>query len=135
MRRWRRCAWAGLRARDKINASYARTSSGVCYGRDSVVPLAVKIIAGEVDRSHLCVADGDAFWVEIIIDPAGHVQSGLGGGGADQLHDHLMADQRLTTPVLGDEGKQPVLDAVPLAGAGSLLSGSLSRDFADITVT
>ena len=32
----------------------------------------------------------------------------------DQLNDDLVADQRFATPVLGDEGKQSVLDTVPL---------------------
>ena len=39
-------------------------------------------------------------------------------GVGDQLDDDLMADQRLAAPVLGDEGEQAVLDAVPFAGAG-----------------
>ena len=47
-----------------------------------------------------------------------HLQTGAGGGGGDQLDDGLVADQRLAAPVLGDEREQPMLDLVPLAGAG-----------------
>ena len=32
-----------------------------------------------------------------------HLQACAGGGRTDQLNDRLVADQRLATPVLGDE--------------------------------
>jgi hypothetical protein len=38
-------------------------------------------------------------------------------GGGDQTNDGLRADERLAAPVLGDERKETVLDAIPLAGA------------------
>jgi hypothetical protein len=46
-----------------------------------------------------------------------HLQSLRGGRGGDEIDNHLEAQQRLATPVLADEAKQPVLDFVPLAGA------------------
>src|SRR6516162_2079875 len=39
-------------------------------------------------------------------------------GGRDQLDNHAITDEGLGAPILADEGKQPVLDFVPLAGAG-----------------
>ncbi len=35
-----------------------------------------------------------------MIDGTLHLQAGAGGGRADQLHDCLVTDQRLATPVL-----------------------------------
>ena len=58
------------------------------------------------------------FWIGVGVDAAGDGEAGFGRGGGDQLDDDLMADQRLAAPVLGDEGEQAVLDAVPFAGAG-----------------
>src|SRR6516162_5923349 len=37
-------------------------------------------------------------------------------GGRDQLDNHAITDEGLGAPILADEGKQPVLDFVPLAG-------------------
>ena len=46
------------------------------------------------------------------------VRAGFGGGGRDQLDNHAITDEGLGAPILADEGEQPVLDFVPLAGAG-----------------
>jgi hypothetical protein len=51
------------------------------------------------------------------IQPASHGQALRGGGPGNQMHDCFVITQRLATPVGGDEGEQPVLDLVPLAGA------------------
>jgi len=45
-------------------------------------------------------------------------QPGLGGCRSDQVDDDLVTDERLSPPVLADEGKQPMLDLVPLTRAG-----------------
>ena len=45
-----------------------------------------------------------------------NVQTGLSGRVANQVHDHFMTDKRPTAPILGDVGKHPMLDLVPLAG-------------------
>jgi hypothetical protein len=47
-------------------------------------------------------------------------QAGAGGGGGDRVDDDLVAGQRPPTPVEGDVGEQPVLDLVPLGGAGPM---------------
>jgi hypothetical protein len=42
--------------------------------------------------------------------------------GYDQLDDDLMTDKRLGAPILSNEREQFVLDTVPLAGAGGMMS-------------
>ncbi len=66
---------------------------------------------------HFVVGDRDAAWIGGGIEFASDGQAGLGGGRGDQLDDGLVADERLGTPVLADEGEEAVLDFVPLAGA------------------
>ena len=51
-----------------------------------------------------------------MIDGALNLQAGACRGRGNQLHDGY--DQWLAAPVLRDEREQPVLDLVPLAGAG-----------------
>jgi hypothetical protein len=45
-------------------------------------------------------------------------------GRSDQLDDDLATDQRLAAPVFCDEGEEPMLDTVPLAGAGRVMGDS-----------
>src|SRR5260370_18303902 len=71
-----------------------------------------------VEGSHFGIGDLNSFRIEALVDVAGDGEAGIGGGGADQLDDDLVADQRFAAPVLGDVGKKAVLDAVPLAGTG-----------------
>jgi hypothetical protein len=107
--------WGKMRVRalGRINASRIGWP-----GSEGVVPLAVKICWLDVEGSHLGIGDLDALLVSTGVDPAGDGEAGLGAGIGDQLDDDLMADQRLAAPILGDEGEQAVLGAVPLAGAG-----------------
>src|ERR1700732_291192 len=46
------------------------------------------------------------------------LQAGFRRCRADQVDDHLIADERLRAPVHANEGEQPVLDLVPLARSG-----------------
>src|SRR5919206_2334452 len=85
---------------------------------DRVVPLTVELIADEIERGHLLVRDGDPFGVAVRIELATHAQPRLGRGAADQIDDHLIADQRPGAPVHADEREQAVFDLVPLRGAG-----------------
>jgi len=41
-----------------------------------------------------------------------------GLGAADKTDDSFIADQRSSSPVLGDKGKHPVFNFVPLTGSG-----------------
>ena len=43
-------------------------------------------------------------------------------GAANQIDDGLIIDQRLSSPVQTDEREEPVLDLVPLAGAGRIVT-------------
>src|SRR5271165_509391 len=78
----------------------------------------MEVVSRDVDRGDFGVRYGDALRVKVSIDVAGDGEAGLGRGGAYQLDDDLVADERLAAPVLGDVGEESVLDAVPLAGAG-----------------
>ncbi len=82
-----------------------------------VVPVAMEGIVLDVDAGHFGIAYLEAFWVAVLVDFAGDDEAGVGRGGADQLDDDLMADERFATPVLRDVGEQTVLDAVPFTGA------------------
>src|SRR3990172_13278949 len=42
----------------------------------------------------------------------------MSGRGGDQIDDDFMTDQGSSSPVLGDMGKHPMLNLVPLASAG-----------------
>ena len=74
--------------------------------------------AFDVDGGHLGVGDDDAARVLASLEFAVHREAGFGGGSGDQLDDHPIADKGLGAPILADEGEEPVLDFVPLAGAG-----------------
>jgi hypothetical protein len=82
----------------------------------------MEFVARDVDRLDLIVGHLDTLRIQVSVDLAADFEAGLGGCGSDQLHDHLVAYQRLATPVHGDEGEQPMLDPVPLAGAGWQMS-------------
>jgi hypothetical protein len=65
-------------------------------------------------------------------------KAGLGGGSADQIDDHAIADQRLSFPVRGDEREQAVLanrpgEFHPQARGGTdgtVQADQATRDFA-----
>jgi hypothetical protein len=84
-------------------------------------------IAGDVELRHLGVADLDALFVGARVERALDFQSGLGGRRPNQLDDGEAIDQRPAAPVLGDRTEQPVLDLVPLRGAGGRGSEARSR--------
>ncbi len=71
----------------------------------------------DVENGHLGVGDFDALRIVTFIEAIGNGESGLCGGAGDQLDDDQVADQWLAAPVLSDEGKQPMLYLVLLAGA------------------
>ena len=75
-------------------------------------------MALNVEGSHFGIADFDALGVEALVNVASDSEAGIGGSGADQLYDDVVADERFAAPVLGDVGKEAMLDAVPFAGAG-----------------
>src|SRR5271165_2102392 len=106
-----------------INAS--SSSESVCKKitvalqtrRDGIVPFAVENVRAQLDGGKLLLAHLDSFRVLADVQLALNAQAGSRGGGSDKVDDDFMADQRLASPVLRDEGKQPMLDLVPLAGS------------------
>src|SRR6267378_3477582 len=85
---------------------------------DGVVPLAVELGTFEVDGGHVCIRYDNAAGVLAGVEFTAHREADFGGSGRDQLDDDPIADEWLGAPVLADEGEEPVLDFVPLAGAG-----------------
>src|SRR3954463_8743737 len=100
-------------------ARFSRTSASVCglSWPDGVVPFAVKCGGPKIEGGHLGIGHLDAFRVGAAVEAAPDGEAGAGGGAGDQLDDHLVGEQGLAAPVLGDEGEQPMLDPAPLAGA------------------
>ena len=86
--------------------------------RDGVVPVALEGMALNVEGGQFGIADLDALRIAALVDVASDGEAGIGRSGADQLDDDVVADERFAAPVLGDVGKEAVLDAVPFAGAG-----------------
>jgi hypothetical protein len=82
----------------------------------------VELVSVEVDRPELPVDHLDPFGVCAWIEPGVDLRAGAGRCASDQADDDLMAEQRLATPVLADEGEEVVLDPVPLAGPGREVS-------------
>jgi hypothetical protein len=70
---------------------------------DRVVPFTVELGTGDIDGIHLLVGQSDALRVDIGIQFALDLQTGVGRGGADQINNDAVADQWLSPPVLADE--------------------------------
>src|SRR5215831_19252319 len=70
------------------------------------------------DVVHLLVADDGALGVGAAVEDGGDGQPGGGGDRGDGVDDDVVAGQRAAAPGQGDLGEQPVLDLVPLGGAG-----------------
>jgi hypothetical protein len=85
-------------------------------GRCSSIPHASR--GGAAAPRPVLVGDLDAQRVAAPIQPRLDPQARAGPGRPDQLDDHLMGDQRPPPPVGRDVAEQPVLDLVPLGGAG-----------------
>ena len=72
----------------------------------------------ETHASQLGVADLRLQVVLPGVERGAYDETGAGGRARDQADDGLMTDERPTTPVVGDEAEEAMLDLVPLAGAG-----------------
>src|SRR5688572_13038082 len=72
----------------------------------------------EVDGGEFGVGDFESGGVGAGVEVSPDREAGAGGGAADELDDDLAADEWSSAPVLGDVAEHPVLDLVPLAGAG-----------------
>ena len=85
---------------------------------ESIVPLAMELVALDGQFREFLVGHFDPRRIVALVELRLDAQSLGGRGVADQVDHDLAADQRSTTPVLGDVAKHPMLDLVPLAGAG-----------------
>ena len=72
---------------------------------DGVVPFAVKALLGEVDLSHLLVAHFLSSGINGVINFGFHSQTLRRLGRFNQVDNHFMADQGLSTPVHANKGK------------------------------
>src|SRR6267143_3155055 len=84
---------------------------------DHVVPFAVEVVSLDVQRAELLRRDLLAGRIPTAIEPSADDETASVGRVADQVDDGLVCPQGTATPVDRDEGEQPVLDLVPLAGA------------------
>src|SRR3954463_10899686 len=80
---------------------------------DGVVPVAVKCGGPKIQGGPLGIGHPDALGVGATVEAAPDGEAGAGGGAGDQWDDHLVGQQGLAAPGLGDEGEQPMLDPVP----------------------
>src|SRR6266581_6221765 len=71
-----------------------------------------------LDVFDLLVADLDTGGAGVAVQHGGDGQPGPGGDRGDGGQDDVVAGQRAAAPGEGDLGEQPVLDLVPLGGAG-----------------
>jgi hypothetical protein len=78
----------------------------------------VEVSRLDVQLGHLDVGHRDAFVVGVAVKPTLYGKAFAGLARRDQLDNDLMGQQRLATSILRYEGKQAMLDAVPLAGTG-----------------
>ena len=72
----------------------------------------------EVELGHFCIRDLDSLGILPARQLRFDLEPRLGLGMADETDDGFIADQRSTSPVLGNEGKHPVFNFVPFAGSG-----------------
>lgn len=68
----------------------------------------------EMQRGQLGVGHADTCGILASVEFGENPQSGLGGRVGDQLHDHVVADQRPAAPIAADVGELAMLDLVPL---------------------
>ena len=84
----------------------------------AVIPVAVEVVAGDGQGGHVLVADLDAGRVGAGVEFGADGEPGAGGGAGDEVDDDFVAGQRSAAPVHRDLAEEPVLDLVPLGGAG-----------------
>ena len=82
-----------------------------------IVPFSMERISREVEAFDFLIGDFDAFGIGASIQLGKDLQSSLCPGCGNQAHHDFETDEWLSTPVLGDAGKEPMLDLIPLAGA------------------
>ena len=85
---------------------------------DGVIPFTVKGLRVNTEGFHINVRHLDSRGVAIRIQGGTHPEPRPRRCGFNQVDNHLVVDERTTTPVQADGTEQPVLYLVPFAGAG-----------------
>ncbi len=86
----------GTRVCQKINVSIS--------GEKAIVPVTVECVSAESEFGHLLIGNLDTRRIDIRVQITLDRQAAFRGGACDQVDNDLVADQRLATPVLTDEG-------------------------------
>ena len=92
------------------------------WGQDCVVPLGMKFVPAQSYRFEFFVRHFDPFFVLMSVQHGLDLEAGARLGGSDPIDDRFVVDQRHPLPVQADKRKEPVLDLVPLAGAGRVVT-------------
>lgn len=82
---------------------------------NGVGPVAVERMRREVDARALRVRDTAGFRIGPLVESTATDQATRRGRRRNQVDDHVVRDERLATPVLGDERESAVFALVPLA--------------------
>ena len=89
----------------------------VRYWTDCVVPIAMEIVAVEIDRGQLCVRNCNTLGISPLIELTLDPQSSLCPSRGDEVYNSGQGQQGSTAPILGDVGKESMFDLVPFAGS------------------
>src|SRR5258708_22953591 len=98
------------------------TASGWSSRRDRIIPLRMECVTLDIEGFHLCVSDLDTLRVVTCIKLASHRQASPGRGGGNQFDHRFAADQRSSSPGLGNMAEQPMFDLVPFPGSRRLMA-------------
>ena len=96
-------------------------------GQKSVVPFRQDRMLKKVELIHLFLGDGNFCRVGFGVERTVNNQSGLSAGAANQPNEGLVVRQGLSCPVLADLAEEPMLDGIPLRGAGGIVTNGDSN--------
>ena len=83
-----------------------------------IVPIAVKGVFFDADGFEFGISNFDSFFVSGVVNRTANRQTFTCRCVTDQIDNRYQVIQRPVTPVLTDEGKQSMLNFVPLACTG-----------------
>src|SRR5215471_14164359 len=82
----------------------------------------MKFVPRQSYRGEFLVRYFDSGLVLISVQHGFDLEAGVRLGGSDQMDDRFVVDQRHALPVQANKRKEPVLDLVPLASAGRVVT-------------
>src|SRR3954454_21792481 len=88
---------------------------------DGVVPLAMEFVTGDAEAGHLLIGYDNSLWIGARVEFAADGKPGLCCGGADEIDDHTIADQRLRLPERISIGGRQRLALHELPGGGRVI--------------